>query len=76
MAVVVNIGMLAAVKYGVFLSGLGIGAATSFSEAVLPLGISFYTFQLLAYQIDVSRDPSIQTHRLAPFSLFIIFFRS
>ncbi len=74
LAVVVNIGVLAAIKYRVFLSGdVGVDH-TAYIDTVLPLGISFYTFQLLAYQIDVVREPRLGERRIGPFTLFIMFF--
>jgi alginate O-acetyltransferase complex protein AlgI len=73
-AVVVNIGVLVAVKYRVFLLGDQALFATAYSDVVLPLGISFYTFQLLAYQVDAARDPSLEERRAGVFALFIMFF--
>ncbi|MGN1081841.1 MAG: MBOAT family O-acyltransferase, partial [Acutalibacteraceae bacterium] len=59
LAVILNIGMLFWFKYSVFF-------CTSFSKITgvpipefsvhLPIGISFYTFQILSYVIDVSRN--------------------
>ena len=54
----VNLGLLAVFKYGSFiLSNLKI--LTGFPKAVpnilLPIGISFYTFQLISYVVDVYR---------------------
>lgn len=74
LAVVVNIGVLAAVKYRVFLTGDVGSDHTTYIDTVLPLGISFYTFQLLAYQIDVVRDQRLGEGRIGPFTLFIMFF--
>ena len=74
LAVIVNIGALVAVKYRVFLAGVPGGDPTTFTDMVLPLGISFYTFQLLAYQIDTARDPSLRERDPRVFMLFIIFF--
>ncbi len=58
-ALVFNIGMLGVFKYTDFITsninslfGLNIPAA----NVVLPLGISFYTFQILTYVIDVYWD--------------------
>ncbi len=60
--IVFSIGMLAFFKYSnFFLSNLNgsIGKLAGFSvplvDVVLPLGISFYTFQTLSYTIDVYR---------------------
>ena len=74
LAVTINIGVLVAIKYRVFLAG-GMGLDhTTFIDTVLPLGISFYTFQLLAYQIDAARDPRLGERNVGPFALFIMFF--
>lgn len=73
-AVIVNIGVLAAVKYRVFLLGDFGADHASYVDTVLPLGISFYTFQLLGYQVDAARDPGLREHRFGPFALFVVFF--
>ncbi|MBO4693773.1 MAG: MBOAT family protein [Clostridia bacterium] len=54
----VNLGMLAVFKYGsFFLSNLKLltGFPTSVPSVALPIGISFYTFQLISYVADVYR---------------------
>ena len=43
-------------------------------KVVLPLGISFYTFQSLSYLIDVYRTPSIVQKNILNLGLFISFF--
>ena len=43
-------------------------------ELVLPVGISFYTFQSLAYTIDVYRGKVEATHNAVDFFAFISFF--
>ena len=57
-AVIVNIGMLAFFKYAVFVM-VNLQGLTGFPSVIpniaLPIGISFYTFQLLSYVIDVYR---------------------
>ena len=74
LAVIVNVGVLVAVKYRVLLGGDPGDDPTAFVDMVLPLGISFYTFQLLAYQIDTARDASLRERDPRTFALFIIFF--
>jgi alginate O-acetyltransferase complex protein AlgI len=74
LAVGINIGALFVVKYRVFLGGTLTGDAITYVDAVLPLGISFYTFQLLAYQIDATRDPVLREQDPRPFALFVILF--
>src|SRR5690554_7195008 len=46
-------------------SGLGVQMNVSSLEIILPVGISFYTFQTLSYTIDVYRN------KLKPTSNFI-----
>lgn len=57
-ACVINLGIIGVFKYGKFtllnLQGL-IGVPKTIPNIILPIGISFYTFQLLSYVIDVYR---------------------
>lgn len=41
---------------------------------VLPIGISFYTFQAIAYLVDVHRGQGPQARSLLDFALFLAFF--
>jgi D-alanyl-lipoteichoic acid acyltransferase DltB (MBOAT superfamily) len=43
-------------------------------EILLPAGISFYTFQGIAYIVDVYRGNAVRAHRLLDFLLFMAFF--
>lgn len=57
-SIIYNVGVLLFFKYSAFLVGI-IGDLTGeeieIFEVALPLGISFYTFQILSYVIDVYR---------------------
>lgn len=71
--------ILARYKYAVFLiesvrSILGMGLNTEPSSPLLPIGISFYTFQLIGYLIDVHRGAIEAERSLLNFALFISFF--
>ena len=58
LTLVICLGLLAVFKYtGFFLSNLQaiIGLPESIPNITLPIGISFYTFQLISYVIDVYR---------------------
>ena len=44
------------------------------TKILLPLGISFYTFQILSYQIDLYRKKVEQIKSLKEFSFFVLFF--
>ncbi len=43
-------------------------------EIILPIGISFYTFQTLSYTIDVYRGTLAPCRRLLDFALYVAFF--
>lgn len=58
LACVVNLGLIGIFKYGVFvLTNFNhiFGVPSQIPEIALPIGISFYTFQLLSYVVDVYR---------------------
>ncbi|MCK9488949.1 MAG: MBOAT family protein [Xanthomonadales bacterium] len=77
-----NLGVLALFKYGGFLhenlawllQGAGIELTAPGWSLVLPVGISFYTFQSLSYTIDVYRRQVQPTPSLRDFCLFVAFF--
>ena len=56
---VLNVGLLLVFKYANFAVGifdqLGALDASSWTEIALPIGISFFTFQSLSYNLDVYR---------------------
>jgi alginate O-acetyltransferase complex protein AlgI len=47
---------------------------TPFFNVILPLGISFYTFEVLSYLIDIHRKKSEPEKEFLPFALFVLFF--
>src|SRR5258707_2250754 len=72
-AVVVNIGLIGYFKYRNMLLG-ETSPAGSFIDVTLPLGISFYSFQALAYHIDVVRGRNGPARSFPEFFLFKAFF--
>ncbi len=79
LSVVSNLGTLAVFKYAGFFSreladALGLAAPSLLLDIVLPVGISFYTFQAMAYTIDVYRGQVAACRKLLDFLLFITFF--
>lgn len=82
LSLVANLGMLGFFKYwdffienvGQALDALGIGTSMPVLRVVLPVGISFYTFQSLSYTIDVYRGRLAATPSLRDFALFVSFF--
>lgn len=76
-AVVINIGILAVFKYLDFaLENINTVCHTCIpmSGIVLPIGISFYTFQGLSYVVDVYRNRSMATKSFTKLLLYISFF--
>jgi len=81
-SILVNLGFLAYFKYSNFFLENFVGAFKFFGQdispdrldIVLPVGISFYTFQTLSYTIDVYRDKLRPTKDFVAFSAFVSFF--
>lgn len=70
MAVFAPMAVLAYVKYAGFLfSPLLEVFGLSIPEVVMPLGISFFTFQIVTYAVDVYRDRSL--YQKKPFDLLL-----
>ena len=69
-------GMLAVLKYTAFvLTGFNrLGADLSVPDLLLPLGISFYTFQSMGYLIDVYRGKGRAEKNPLRLALFVSFF--
>jgi len=53
---------------------LGLTNDISFLEIVLPIGISFYTFQTISYTVDIYRGKLTPCTSLREFALFVSFF--
>ena len=81
LSVILNIGLLAYFKYANFfvdnfnalLSAFG-AAPVRWTKVVLPIGISFFTFQKMSYSIDVYRKTSAPLKSIADYALFIMLF--
>ena len=77
-----NLGMLGLFKYFDFFSRslaefvnlLGISADPVLLNLVLPIGISFYTFQTMSYSIDVYKGRLKPTNDLIQFLAYVSFF--
>jgi len=72
-----NLGLLAYFKYtNFFIENINAISSTDFSlmDIVLPVGISFYTFQTLSYTIDVYRRELAPTKKFIDFLFFVSFF--
>ena len=77
--IVVNLGILGVYKYYDFFACefaelFGIESDFLLLHLILPVGISFYTFQALSYSIDVYRKQIQPTHDIVAFTAFLSFF--
>lgn len=81
-SVAVNLGILATFKYFNFfsieisetLNSLGFSVAPAHLDVLLPVGISFYTFQTLSYTIDIYREQLTPARSYTQYLLFVSFF--
>lgn len=81
-SLVINLGMLGFFKYGSFLlenfvlimSSIGINYQPAAPSIILPVGISFYTFQTLCYTLDMYKRRIEPEKSLLNFCLFVTFF--
>ena len=78
----VNLGMLSYFKYSNFLtenlntllSTFGLSFSINTFDVILPVGISFYTFQTMSYTIDIYRGNMRPGNSLLDYALYVTFF--
>jgi len=81
-SLLMNLGLLGFFKYGNFAlesltAGLGLmGMQVQWAamDIILPVGISFYTFQTLSYTLDVYRGHLKTSNSFLDFALYVTFF--
>jgi len=81
-SLVMNLGILAFFKYfnffvdsfAMLLESMGFHASMPVLRIILPVGISFYSFQSLSYTLDVYRGVLPPTRRWSDFALYVAFF--
>ncbi|MEH2048726.1 MBOAT family O-acyltransferase [Nostoc sp.] len=81
-SLVVNLGLLSYFKYGNFildnsiflLKTLGIDYNPAHPNIILPVGISFYTFQTLSYTLDVYSGKTKPWYSFLDYALYVTFF--
>lgn len=84
LTIVFNLGILAVLKYLNFLGSninsllgvCGVNFSIPHISLLVPLGLSFYTFQSLGYVIDIGRGKYKPEKNPAKFALFVSFFPS
>lgn len=78
LSLIINLGILATTKYTNFvidtINSLRGGEPLSFVNVIIPMGISFYTFQTVSYSIDISRGTIKAQRNFFKFLLFVSFF--
>ncbi len=80
--IILNLGILGFFKYFNFFvqsfvdafAGLGVTLHATTLNIILPVGISFYTFQALSYSIDVYKGKIEATRDIVAFFAFVSFF--
>lgn len=79
---IVNLGILGFFKYFNFFEAnllallyfFGISIKTNLLHIILPVGISFYTFQAMSYSFDVYRKQLVPAKNFLDYALFVTFF--
>ena len=81
-SIVFNLGILLLFKYFNFFADSLVQASLSLGykldpwllNVILPVGISFYTFQTMSYSIDIYRKNLLPTNDFVAFAAFVSFF--
>ena len=81
-SIVLNLGILGVFKYfnffinelSSFIQWLGYTFNPSLIHIVLPVGISFYTFQTMSYTIDIYRGDTKPIKSIINFALYVAYF--
>lgn len=82
LSMIVNLGFLTFFKYRDFLldnftavvNTYGYGYKASHMDIILPMGISFYTFQTMSYTIDMYLKRTERARTFLDFALYVTFF--
>jgi len=82
LSLLANLGLLGYFKYGGFLvdnflllmRAIGLEVSLASPSIILPVGISFYTFQTLSYTLDVYRRDITPPDSFLDYALYVTFF--
>jgi alginate O-acetyltransferase complex protein AlgI len=82
LSLIVNLGFLGFFKYGNFLlenfvtllNSIGLDFQAQPMDIILPMGISFYTFQTMSYTIDMYKGKMKPARTFLDFALYVTFF--
>lgn len=81
-SIIANVGMLAFFKYYNFFNEnltvifhvIGFNNPIPYLQILLPIGLSFHTFQAMSYTIEVYRGNQKAEHHLGIYSLYVMFY--
>jgi len=81
-SIIANIGVLAVFKYynflnenlSVFLNGIGSQNPIPYLSILLPIGLSFHTFQAMSYTIEVYRGNQKAEKHFGIYALYVMFY--
>ena len=81
-SLIANIGVLVVFKYynflndslGVILNGLSYQNPVPYLNILLPIGLSFHTFQAMSYTIEVYRGNQMAERHFGIYSLYVMFY--
>ena len=76
-SIIGNLGILGFFKYGIFLIKnieTIFNITINYSEIIMPIGISFYTFQTMSYTIDVYKDEVPVQKNILDFATYVLLF--
>jgi D-alanyl-lipoteichoic acid acyltransferase DltB (MBOAT superfamily) len=82
LSIIANVSVLAVFKYynfingniSVFLASFGIANPVPDLGILLPIGLSFHTFQAMSYTIEVYRGHQKAEHNFLTYALYVMFF--
>ena len=82
LSLIINFGLLGFFKYGNFLlenftslvNTIGISYHPAHLDIILPIGISFYTFETVSYALDIYFGKSKASSSLLDYALYLAFF--
>lgn len=81
-SLVANIGVLAIFKYynflvnnfSILLKGFALNNPLPYLKIILPIGLSFHTFQAMSYTIEVYRGNQKAEHHFGIYALYVMFY--
>lgn len=81
-SIIANVGVLAVFKYYNFfidnvnelLNIAGTGSSVPYLDIILPVGLSFHTFQAMSYTIEIYRGNQVAERHFGIYALYVMFY--